>query len=85
MPLVPFPDRDNPTMWVNPEHITSLVPTITTPPAPIMVSVRCKLQGLSEFVVNLGQFDSPAAAQQRWRTLLELLGNAVLEPPPGTV
>jgi hypothetical protein len=81
MLLVPFPDRDNPTMWVNPEHITSLVPTITTPPAPIMVTVRCKLQGLSEFVIHLGQFNSPAAAEQRWRGLLELLGNAVLDIP----
>lgn len=85
MPLVPFPDRENPTMWVNPEHITSLVPTITTPPAPIMVNVRCKLQGLSEFVLHLGEFDSPAAAQQRWRSLLELLGNAVLQPPRGSL
>lgn len=85
MPLVPFPDRENPTMWVNPEHITSLVPTITTPHAPIMVNVRCKLQGLSEFVLHLGEFDSPDAAQRRWRSLLELLGNAVLEAPHGSL
>jgi len=75
MPLVPFPDRENPLFLLNPEHVSLLVPSITHDPAPVFVHVRVKIQGVPEMTVNLGEYPSEAAAQQRWQDLLNLLGN----------
>lgn len=78
MALLPFPDSEEPLMWVNPEHISALVPAISRGPAPVSLHVRFKVLGLSELNLNLGSFDSHEGAEARWRELLAMLGNAVV-------
>ncbi|MCS5716399.1 hypothetical protein NVV95_17770 [Herbiconiux sp. CPCC 205716] len=79
--FVPLPDRDGPAgsarMWINPEHVVSLVPKVHRDGTHHILRVEIKLVGTPAFDAWLGKFDSGADADTRWGEFLRDLGNQV--------
>jgi hypothetical protein len=72
--FVPLPDRDGPVgsarMWINPEHVVSLVPKINRDGTRHILRVEIKLVGTPSFDAWLGQFDTGEQADDRWKAFL---------------
>jgi hypothetical protein len=72
--FVSLPDRDGPPgaarMWMNPEHIVSLVPKITRDGTNHILRVEIKLIGTPAFDAWLGAFASGELADERWASFL---------------
>lgn len=72
--FVPLPDKDGPVgsarMWINPEHIVSLVPKVHRDGTHHILRVEIKLLGTPAFDAWLGKFASGAEADAHWREFL---------------
>lgn len=75
--FVPLPDRDGPPgaarMWINPEHVVSLVPKVSRDGTHHVLRVEIKLVGTPAFDAWLGAFTSGELADERWKTFLSEL------------
>jgi hypothetical protein len=60
-------------MWINPEHVVSLVPKITRDGVHHTLRVEVKLVGLPAFDAWLGAFDDAEAANTSWSAFLAML------------
>ncbi|ARJ07670.1 hypothetical protein B5808_20040 (plasmid) [Cnuibacter physcomitrellae] len=58
-------------MWINPEHVVSLVPKVQNDGTHHVLRVEIKLVGAPAFGAWLGRFEFGAAADVRWREFLE--------------
>lgn len=83
MALVPFPpsadaaplvhsalDGAPASRWINPAHITSMVPTTRERDFRIELTVTVKLQGMTEDRWHLGSYEDVAAADAAWRQFI---------------
>ncbi|MCS5732312.1 hypothetical protein [Herbiconiux daphne] len=66
-------------MWISPDHIVSLVPKVRRDGTHHILRVEIKLVGTPASDASLGQFDSGADADDRWREFLRDLGHQVPE------
>ena len=75
--FVSLPDRDGPSgasrMWINPEHVVSIVPKLTSDGALHILRAEIKLVGTPAFDAWLGAFDSGEGADEGWRAFLAKL------------
>ena len=79
--FVALPDRDGPPgaarMWINPEHIVSLVPKLTRDGTHHVLRVEIKLVGTPAFDAWLGGFDTGDKVDERWKAFLKELQPAL--------
>lgn len=72
--FVSLPDRDGPPgaarMWINPEHVVSLVPKVTRDGTHHILRVEIKLVGTPAFDTWLGAFTSGELADEGWKLFL---------------
>lgn len=72
--FVSLPDRNGPAgaavMWINPEHVVSLIPKITRDGSHHILWVEIKLLGTPAFDAWLGQLDTSDQADARWSAFL---------------
>lgn len=79
VPLIPFPpspadaplvhsalDGTPASRWINPAHITSMVPSTRERDFRAELTVSVKLQGMAEDRWHLGTYDDLAAADAAW-------------------
>jgi hypothetical protein len=75
--FVPLPDRDGPLgaarIWINPNHVISLVPKISRDATHHILRVEIKLVGTPAFDAWLGAFDTGDQADARWKAFLDEL------------
>ncbi|MCS5735762.1 hypothetical protein [Herbiconiux daphne] len=75
--FVSLPDRDGPAgaarMWINPEHVVSLVPKVSTDGSRHVLRVEIKLIGTPAFDAWLGVYDTGEEADSRWALFLSEL------------
>jgi hypothetical protein len=64
-------------MWINPEHVVSLVPKVHRDGTHHILRVEIKLVGTPAFDAWLGKFNSGADADARWGEFVHDLGNQV--------
>lgn len=63
-------------MWVNPEHVVSLVPKVSRDGTHHVLRVEIKLVGMPAFDAWLGSFASGDEADARWRAFVAELAHA---------
>ncbi len=78
--FVSLPDRDGPPgasrMWINPEHVVSLVPKVSRDGTHHLLRVEIKLVGLPAFDAQVAgelagkTVESGDLADERWRSFL---------------
>lgn len=72
--FVSLPDRNGPAdaavMWINPEHVVSLIPKITRDGSHHILRVEIKLVGTPAFDAWLGHFGTAELADDRWSAFL---------------
>ncbi|MCS5716429.1 hypothetical protein NVV95_17925 [Herbiconiux sp. CPCC 205716] len=77
--FVSLPDRDGPPgaarMWINPEHVVSLVPKVSRDGISHTLRVEIKLVGTPAFEAWLGAFDSNDEADACWRQFVDSFGD----------
>ena len=75
MKLIPIPDVDgNPQLWVNVDHLVSVVPLYRGGATGTVVDAELKIDGMQLYRVKLGEHaDRPAAqlAFERWMEQLQ--------------
>ena len=60
-------------MWINPEHVVSLVPKVVRDGVNHSLRVELKLAGVPAFDAWLGDFDDAEAADACWASFLTML------------
>ena len=74
MQLIPIPDASGrPTIWVNAEHLVSVMPVFRTGDRDITADVEFKIEGMPLYRVRLGEFSERAAAEEAFTVFLEQL------------
>lgn len=75
MKLIPIPDVDgNPQLWVNVDHLVSVVPIYRGGAAGTVVDAELKIDGMQLYRVKLGEHADRGAAQlafERWMEQLQ--------------
>ncbi|MBF4563398.1 hypothetical protein ITJ43_14795 [Microbacterium sp. VKM Ac-2870] len=75
MKLIPIPDADgNPQLWVNVDHLVSVMPIYRGGATGIVVDAEMKIDGMQLYRVKLGEHADRDAAQlafERWMEQLQ--------------
>lgn len=82
MALIGIP-RERPVRWINPDHISSLVPRLTVTAAGVDLHVDMKILGTPLEHVALGSHPDRDAAQAAWDGLLLYLAEHSHDPAAG--
>lgn len=76
--LVEIPGASgSPMIWVSPAHIVSVRPLYTSDGSSHVLFVELKVEGLPLHRGRLGEFESRAAAQEKWAWFVEELQQEV--------
>jgi len=74
MQLIPVPDASgSPTMWINADHLVSVMPVTRTGERAVVLEVELKIDGMPLLRINLGEHDDRAAADVAFASFLVTL------------
>lgn len=74
MKLIPIPDADgNPQLWVNVDHLVSVMPLYRGGATGIVVDAELKIDGMQLYRVKLGEHADRRAAQLAFEKWMEQL------------
>lgn len=75
MKLIPIPDvNGSPQIWINVDHLVSVMPVYRVSAAGVLVDAELKVDGMPLYRVKLGEHADRGAAQlafERWMEQLQ--------------
>lgn len=76
MRLIPVPGEDGrPTMWLNPDHLVSVMPIVSHAQMGFRLAAELKIEGMQLLRVQLGEHESKIAADAAFEKFLAQLQN----------